>query len=70
MTKHKLWVISELFHPVDTSTSFIMTRIADYMSDYFNVHVLTGPAKYDTLDVKNDEKSDRFEFEIHRVNVG
>lgn len=68
MNKQKLWIVSELFYPVDTSTSYIMTRIAEFMHADFEVEVLTGPSQYDS--VKHDKIEDNFPFKVNRIETG
>lgn len=69
MGKRKLWIVSELFYPVDTSTSYIMTRIAEYMAPHFDIEVLTGPSQYDSLKYDNKPQKE-FPFRIHRIEAG
>ena len=47
MIKEKLWIISELFPPDETSTSYIMGKIANTMVCKYDVHVICGPSVYD-----------------------
>lgn len=44
----KLWIITELFPPDETSTSFIMGEIANACAAEYDVHVICGPEVYDT----------------------
>jgi glycosyltransferase involved in cell wall biosynthesis len=43
----KLWIVSELFYPEETSTSYILTKIANKLCDKYSVNVICGPAVYD-----------------------
>lgn len=43
----KLWIISELFPPDETSTAFILGEIANVMSRKYKVKVISGPEIYD-----------------------
>lgn len=43
----KLWIISELFPPEETSTAYIMGKIAETLSHKYDVGVLCGPKIYD-----------------------
>lgn len=43
----KLWIISELFPPEETSTAYIMGEIAEALSHKYDVGVLCGPEIYD-----------------------
>lgn len=47
MRKRKIWIISELFHPEETAVAYIFTRIADYLSESYDVSVICGPFFYD-----------------------
>lgn len=47
MKKEKLWIVSELFYPEETATSYIMTKIANKMSEKYEVHVIAGPECYE-----------------------
>lgn len=41
--QHKIWVLSELYFPEQTSTGYILTRIAEALAEEFDVSVITGP---------------------------
>lgn len=43
----RLWIISELFPPDETSTSFILGEIANVMAQKYEVKVICGPEVYD-----------------------
>ena len=43
----KLWIISELFPPDETSTAFILGEIANAMTQKYEVKVICGPEIYD-----------------------
>lgn len=45
--KQRLWIISELFPPEETSTAYIMGEIAEALSHKYDVGVLCGPEIYD-----------------------
>ena len=45
--KQKLWLISELFPPEETSTGYIMGEIANALASKYDVTVVCGPAVYD-----------------------
>lgn len=46
MNKTKLWIISELFYPEETSTAYILTEIAKKMTEKYNVEVICGTPVY------------------------
>lgn len=51
----KLFVVSELFYPEETSTAFVMTKIVNKLSEkYDEVEVICGNSNYDTLDKKSE----------------
>lgn len=55
----RLWIISELFPPDETSTSYIMGEIANTMVQKYRVGVICGPEIYDKrkkLDTKHKFK--------------
>jgi glycosyltransferase involved in cell wall biosynthesis len=44
--KQRLWVISEVFYPEETSTGYYLTAIAEGLADEFDVKVLCGQPNY------------------------
>ena len=42
----KIWILSELFYPEETSTSYILTEITKALAAHDHVHVICGPASY------------------------
>ncbi|HEX8376324.1 MAG TPA: glycosyltransferase family 4 protein [Pedobacter sp.] len=65
MAFRKFWIVSELFYPDETSTGYIMTRLANDMSTY-PVHVICGPKECDSLTCKSDWE---LPYKIHRVET-
>lgn len=68
MNKHKLIIVSELFYPDKTSTAYIMTKIADKLSETHNVEVICGEGGYES-----GESISGFEdknYIIHRIKQG
>lgn len=58
-SKQQLWIISELFPPDETSTSYILGEIANTMVQKYKVGVICGPEIYDKrkkLDANNKFK--------------
>ena len=43
----RLWIITELFPPDETSTAYILGEIANAFSEKYEVHVICGPKIYD-----------------------
>lgn len=55
----RLWIVTELFPPDETSTSYIMGEIANIMTNKYKVGVICGPKIYDKrkpLDPKSNFK--------------
>ena len=42
----RLWVISELYYPEETSTGYYLTKIAEGLADDFEVKVICGQPNY------------------------
>ena len=51
----KLWIATELFFPEETSTAYILTKIANKLSDNYEVIVLCGDPNYQISDSNNRE---------------
>jgi colanic acid biosynthesis glycosyl transferase WcaI len=49
---HKVWVISELYYPEDTSTGYFITKIAEGLGVNFDVHVLSSQPTYSARGVR------------------
>ena len=47
MDKKKIWIVTELFYPEETAVAYIFTRIANYLSNSYQVKVICGPEFYD-----------------------
>lgn len=45
--KNKIWIVTELFYPEETAVAYIFTRIANHLSQSYNVSVICGPEFYD-----------------------
>lgn len=41
--KSKFWIVSEFFYPEETTTSYILTNVANKLSQKYDVHVICGP---------------------------
>ena len=68
----KIWIISEYYYPIVTSTGYYITEIAEYLSSKgMDVHVISTEAKYNELSVYNFEKKEIHNgVNIVRVKVG
>ena len=42
----KLWVLTELFYPDETSTSYILTKVTNRLADKYDVNVVSGSRLY------------------------
>lgn len=55
----KLWVVSELFYPDETSTAFILTKVANKLVEKYNIEVFCGtPEELGDFTCKNNLKVD------------
>lgn len=69
--KKILWIVTELFPPDETSTSYIMGEIANTMVQKYKVGVICGPEIYDKrkkVDVNNKFKLDG-SIDIYRTKL-
>ena len=65
----RLWIVTELFPPDETSTSYILGEIANAMAKKYCVGVICGPEIYDkrkALDINNKFNLDE-SIEVHRA---
>ena len=64
----RIWVISELYYPEDTSTGYYLTRIAEGLADRTAtpVHVLCGRPTYAARGQKTPAAEVRHDVQIHR----
>ncbi|GAB0157489.1 glycosyltransferase family 4 protein [Chryseobacterium sp. Alg-005] len=64
--KENLWIATELFYPEETSTSFILTKVANRLTDKYSVSVVCGEPVYDT-----HERSEAFTLHpsvfVHKI---
>ncbi len=67
---NKLWIISELFPPDETSTSYILGEIANACAIEYDVHVICGPEVYDLRKKQDVEHPFQLNpaIEVIRVN--
>lgn len=69
--KKILWIVTELFPPDETSTSYIMGKIANAMVQKYKVRVICGPEIYDKrkkVDINNKFKLDD-SIDIYRTEA-
>lgn len=68
--KQRLWIVTELFPPDETSTSYILGQIANAMTKKYQVKIICGPEIYDKrkkLDENNNFCLDK-SIEVFRAN--
>lgn len=58
--RRRLWVITELYYPEETSTGYYLTRIAEGLAGDFDVQVICGQPNYSARGLKAPRR------EIHR----
>lgn len=66
ITRKKFWIVSELFFPEETSTAYIMTKIADSIAANKHVHVICGPV-YEKSNIAADSPSDGQKYPVTRL---
>ena len=62
------WIISQVFYPDETSTGYVMTKIAEKLSEKQQVHVICGNADYQSKSL-NTRSSLNNNITILRVNT-
>ena len=65
--KKNLWVVSELYYPEMTSTGYYLTKIAEGLTDSFNVKVLCGQPNYSARGTRASSREDYNGVEIFRA---
>jgi colanic acid biosynthesis glycosyl transferase WcaI len=66
-TTNRLWVISELYYPEETSTGYYLTRIAEGLTDKFDVKVISGQPNYSARGTIAPRQEMHKDVEIFRV---
>lgn len=68
----KIWIVSEYYYPIVTSTGYYITEIAEYLANKgLNVHVICTSAKYNETDEYRLLKIEKHNgVTIHRVLSG
>lgn len=67
----QLWIVSELFYPDETSTAYILTKVAEALTEKFNVNVICGPTSYSQNNDKGQNSAvniDNSNLNIYRVS--
>ena len=65
--KKNLWVVTELYYPEETSTGYYLTRIAEGLTEDFNVKVLCGQPNYSGRGIRAPKKEVHNDVEIFRA---
>ena len=64
----RLWIITELFYPEETSTAYILTKIANHLASSLDVNVICGPTAYDGSDRQGSHVGLDERVKVHRVS--
>lgn len=56
----RIWLVSELYYPEETSTGYYITKIAEGLADRFETHVLCGQPTYSARGLRAPRK------EVHK----
>ncbi|HVF31201.1 MAG TPA: glycosyltransferase family 4 protein [Pyrinomonadaceae bacterium] len=64
----RLWVISELYYPEETSTGYYLTRIAEGLAGRFDVKVICGQPTYSARGTVAPKHEIHKEVEIYRAS--
>ena len=66
----RLWIVSELFYPEETSTAYILTKVAEALTAKFNVNVICGPTSYSNTNktLKNASIQEIHDLKVYRVS--
>ena len=64
--KPKIWFVTELFYPDQTSTAFILKEISDFLKSSRTIEVICGPANYQQ-EKYTKKKSNQNNVKITRV---
>lgn len=67
-SKRRLWVVSELYYPEETSTGYYMTRIAEALVDDFEVKVICGQPNYSKKGTTAPKREIHKNVEIFRAS--
>lgn len=67
VAKRRLWVVTELYYPEETSTGYYMTRIAEGLTDSFEVKSICGQPNYSRRGTRAPKRELHNGVEIFRV---
>ncbi|MEO8042253.1 MAG: glycosyltransferase, partial [Acidobacteriota bacterium] len=66
--KERLWIVTELYYPEETSTGYYLTRIAEGLANNFDVKVLCGQPTYSARGVLAPKHEHHEGVEIFRAS--
>jgi glycosyltransferase involved in cell wall biosynthesis len=66
--KERLWVVTELYYPEETSTGYYLTRIAEGLANDFDVKVLCGQPTYSARGIVAPKHEHHEGVEIFRAS--
>lgn len=69
MTRARLWVVSELYYPEETSTGYFITKIAEGLVDDFDVQVACGQPSYSERGIRAPRNECHAGVHIHRLRA-
>lgn len=69
MTPPRLWIVSELYYPEQTSTGYFLTAIAEGLASSMPVEVVCGQPTYSEHGMRASAREDRNGVRIHRVRA-
>jgi glycosyltransferase involved in cell wall biosynthesis len=65
---NKTWIITQLFYPDETSTGYVMTKIAETLSEHGEVNVICGSSNYQSKNL-NTYKTLEGYIKIYRIQT-
>lgn len=67
----KIWIVSEIYYPVKTSTGYYVTEIAEYLAKKgLDVHVICTASTYNAGEVQASLNEEVYKnVKIHRIQV-
>ena len=65
--RQTLWIVTELYYPEETSTGYYLTRIAEGLTDDFQVKALCGQPNYSARGTKAPNRETHKNVEIFRA---
>lgn len=66
-SQSRLWVVSELYYPEQTSTGYFLTAIAEGLASEYDVHAVCGKPSYSERGVEVARRENRNNVTIHRM---